>query len=569
MNRFSSENRIIPSVLSLPDRLSKFLDRLLKRRLPSARRHFSLRDVLLAFGSLLILLLTAIVPPLRSLKMPACLLAALLSCVPVVLQALPQIRKKKIPVEEIALILATALAFLLGEYTVGVLIPALGVLLYQTEGYSLLHCEAAPDVLNETELSLRRQVQDADPEHSKRRRFLAFGLFAAYCLFALSIFITLILALIHWKEPQKWLHNALIFLILSPMTALCFASMLTHFGVLFSAAKSGILFRDGSVPERFAECRLFAFGKTGTVTDGRFLISEICPAGGIGEDDLLRIAAIAECQSDHPIARALKAAAGLEEGVIPAGFQSCEEIPGRGVSTLFSRHQVYVGNAALLEEHEIWYQVPAKSGSAVHVAVDGVYRGHIMISDTLRDNAFEALEELRAQGARTLVMLTGDVRSTSRRLASSLNFDMVKPELSPEEKGSAVRYLRSVHGEKARIACVGDGFHDAAMFEAADISLSMSPSGGEQADVRICSEDILGIPSAYRFCRESERILQIDVITAALVKLLLVILGCASILPLSAVVIVDFLVEATAVIFALTSLTMEYLPSEVRGMARP
>ena len=564
MNRFSTENRIIPSVLSLPEKLSKFLERMLRLRLPAAKRRFSLRDVLMAVGSLLILLLTAVVPALRSVQMPACLLAALLSCVPVILQALPRIRRKKIPVEEVALILATALAFLLGETTVGVLIPALGVLLYQTEGYSLLHCEAAPDALNETELSLRRQVEDADPENSRRRRFLAFGLFAAFCLFVLAVLVALILALVHWKEPQKWLHAALVFLMLSPLSALVFASMLTHFGVMYSAAKSGILFRDGSIPERFAECRLFAFGKTGTVTDGRFVISEICPAGGIGEDDLLRIAAIAECRSDHPIARALKAAAGLEEGVIPSGFQNSEEIPGRGVSTLFSKHQIYVGNAALLEDHEIWYQVPAKSGSAIHIAVDGTYRGHIMISDSLRDNAFEALEELRAQGARTLVMLTGDVRSASRRLASSLNFDMVKPELSPEEKGSAVRYLRSVHGEKAKIACAGDGFHDAAMFEAADISLSMSPSGGEKTDIRICSEDILGIPSAYRFSRESERILQIDVITVILVKLLLVILGAASVLPLSLIALVDFLVSAAAVIFALTSLTMEKRKTTLR-----
>ncbi|MBO7670075.1 MAG: HAD-IC family P-type ATPase, partial [Oscillospiraceae bacterium] len=425
-------------------------------------------------------------------------------------------------------------------------------------------CEAAPDALNESEPALRRQVEDADPEENKRRRLLASGLIGAFCLLVLAALIMLLLALIHWREPQKWLYRALIFLVLSPMTALCFASMLTHFGALFSAAKAGIQFRDGTVPERFAECRLFAFGKTGTVTDGRFVISEICPAGGIGEDDLLRIAAIAECRSDHPIARALRAAAGLEEGVIPNGFQNSEEIPGKGVSTLFSKHQIYVGNAALLEDHEIWYQVPAKSGSAIHIAVDGTYRGHIMIADALRENAFEALEELRAQGAQSLVMLTGDVRSASRRLASSLNFDMVKPELSPEEKGSAVRYLRSVHGEKARIACVGDGFHDAAMFEASDVSVSMNPAGGEKPDIRICSDDILGIPAAYRFSRESERILQIDVITLILVKLLLVILGCASVLPLSAVVPVDFLVSAAAVIFALTSLTMDKRKSVFR-----
>lgn len=556
MNRFSSENRIIPSVLSLPEKFSRSLEKIMRLRLP-VRRRFSLRDVLMAAGSLVILLLSWLIPPLRELRMPICLAAALLSCVPLVLQAVLEIRKKKIPMEEAALILSAVLAFLLKEYSAAVLIPALGVLLFQAQAYSLLHCEAAPDALNDSDLSLRRQVEEADPEDSKRRRYLAFGLYAAFCLFALAAVISLLLALIHWKEPQKWLHAALVFLMLSPMTALCFASMLTHLGALYSTAKSGILLRDGTVPERFAECRLFAFGKTGTVTDGRFIISEICPTGGIGEDDLLRIAAIAECQSDHPIARALKAAAGLEEGVIPRGFQSSEEIPGRGVSTLFSKHQIYVGNAALLEDHEIWYQIPAKSGSAIHIAVDGSYRGHIMISDALRENAFEALEELRAQGAQTLVMLTGDVRSASRRLASSLNFDMVKPELSPEEKGSAVRYLRSIHGEKARIACVGDGFHDAAMFEAGDVSLSMSPTGGENTDLRICSEDILGIPSAYRFCRESERILQIDVITVILIKLLLVIFGCASVLPLPFAAAVDFLVSTAAVIFALTSLTME------------
>ena len=506
-----------------------------------------MRDVLMALGSLLILLLSGLIPPLRSLRMPACLAASLLSCASLVLQALPQIRGKRIPAEEAVLILSTVLAFLLKEYTAAVLIPALGVLLFQTEGYSLLHCEAAPDTLNESEPALQRQVEEADPEESKRRRLLASGLFGAFCLLVLAALITLLLALIHWRDPQKWLYKALFFLALSPMTA-----------------KAGIQFRDGTVPERFAECRLFAFGKTGTVTDGRFVISEICPAGGIGEDDLLRIAAIAECRSDHPIARALRAAAGLEEGVIPNGFQNSEEIPGKGVSTLFSKHQIYVGNAALLEDHEIWYQVPAKSGSAIHIAVDGTYRGHIMIADALRENAFEALEELRAQGAQNLVMLTGDVRSASRRLASSLNFDMVKPELSPEEKGSAVRYLRSVHGEKARIACVGDGFHDAAMFEASDVSVSMNPAGGEKPDIRICSDDILGIPSAYRFSRESERILQIDVITLILVKLLLLILGCASVLPLSAVIPVDFLVSAAAVIFALTSLTMDKRKSVFR-----
>ena len=268
------------------------------------------------------------------------------------------------------------------------------------------------------------------------------------------------------------------------------------------------------------------------------------------------MAAAAESHSQHPIAVALNRAAGWTEAV-GASVLEVEELPGRGVSAFIEGRHVYVGNASLLEEHGIWYKVPSRAGAAIHVAVENVYWGHIMVSDKPRENAFDALEELRMQGIGNMVMLTGDVRSASRKLASSLNFDMVKPELSPEEKGSAVRYLRSVHGERAKIACVGDGFHDARMFEEADVSVTMNPGEGEDADVRICSEDILGIPAAYRYARESERILQIGVITVALVKILLCVLGCAAVLPAAAVAAVDFAVGTAAVIYALTSLTME------------
>ena len=556
MNRNSSENRMIPSVLSIPDKLSAYLQRLMRLRLHTPRL-FSAVDILLPLLSLLLLLLGVLIPVLRTLRLPVCIFAMLLSGVPLVKQALRSVRRKLVPAEELCVLLAAVLAVLLKEYAAAVMIPAFAVLLWQVEAYSLLHCETAPDSLKETSVMLRTQVEAADPEKSPRRRILAFGAFVFFGLFLFAAFIAAILTLFHLDSWGKYLHAVMTILLLAPVSSVLFSSLLTHLGVLFSAAKSKIRFRSDDVPERFTECRLFAFGKTGTVTDGRYVISEICPSGGIGEDDLLRIAAIAECRSDHPIAHALRAAAGMEEGTEPAGLQSSEEIPGKGVSTLFSKHQIYVGNAGLLEDHQIWYQIPAKSGSAIHVAVDGIYRGHILISDALREHAFEALEELRAQGAENLVMLTGDVRSASRKLASSLNFDMVKPELSPEEKGSAVRYLRSVHGERAKIACVGDGFHDARMFEEADISVTMNSGEGEDADVRICSEDILGIPAAYRYARESERILQIGVITVTLVKILLCVLGCAAILPAAAVAAVDFAVGTAAVIYALTSLTME------------
>ena len=192
------------------------------------------------------------------------------------------------------------------------------------------------------------------------------------------------------------------------------------------------------------------------------------------------------------------------------------------------------------------------------MAVDSTYRGYIMISDTLRENAFEALEELRSLGASSLVMLTGDVRSAARTLASSLNFDMVKPELNPEEKGSAVRYLRSAHGDGARIACVGDGYHDAAMFRAADLSVCLEPKAETpEADVTIFSEDITRIPLAFRICRVTELTLLIHACALLGVKILLAVLGAAAVLSTGLVAALDFLFGAAAVIHALTCLTLE------------
>jgi Cd2+/Zn2+-exporting ATPase len=279
---------------------------------------------------------------------------------------------------------------------------------------------------------------------------------------------------------------------------------------------------------------------------------------GVSEEELLRIAAVAECRSEHPIAMALKAAAGLREGVVPEGVVETKEIFGRGVSTFFSGHHIYVGNAGLLEENGIWYQIPAKTGSAIHVAVDSTYRGYIMISDSLRENAFEALEELRSLGAGTLVMLTGDVRSGARTLASSLNFDMVKPELNPEEKGSAVRYLRSAHGDGARIACVGDGYHDAEMFREADISVCLEPKADAPgADVSIFSDEIARIPLAFRICRVTERTLLMNTAVLLGVKILLAVLGAAAVFSTGLVAALDFVFGAAATVYALTCLTLE------------
>ena len=554
MSKHSSSR--IPSVLSLSDKISAVLDGVLKLRFPMERQ-FSARDLLLTALSAVLLVLSVLIRPLQRVRLLICIIAAVTAALPICLQGFRQILKKRIPFEELTVLLASILSFLVGETVLGALILVLAGFLFQVEAYTMLHREAAPDYLSDTSLNLRQTVECADEEKSKERKLFASGALGFYALFLLVAMIFAICALFHMTEYRMWLRRCLVFLILSSPSALLYTSMLTHFGAMFSAAKAQIGFADDQIPEDFSRCRIFAFSKTGTVTDGRFVISDIYPVG-ITEMELLRIAAIAECQSDHPIAVALKAAAGLKEGTVPEGLMSVEEIPGKGVSALFSGHQIYVGNAGLLEDHGIWYQIPPKSGSAVHIAVDNAYRGFIMLSDAIRENAFDALEELRAQGVSTLVMLTGDVRSSARTLASSLNFDMVKPELNPEEKGSAVRFLRSSQGDRAHIACVGDGHHDAEMFRAGDISICLEPTQETgRTDVSIESADILRIPLAFRICRYTERMLLICSSVLAVLKLILAVLGSAGLLSVTAVAGIDFAFSAAAVIYSLTSFTLE------------
>ena len=542
-------------ILSIPDRLREYVDKLLRLRFP-IERHFSGRDLLLAAAAVILLVFPRLLKSASSLQPAFCSAALLCAAVPQILQALHLIRNRRIPAEEICLVISSLLAFLAGEKTAGVLILVFADFLCQVEGYSLLHRDAAKEAAQDFRAELKKQVENAEEEKSSIRRILASASFAYFALFLLAAVLFAGSALFHPDSRAERLHSGLVFLVLSIPSGVIMSSVLTHFGILYSSAKADIAFRDDGIPERFAACRVFAFSKTGTVTDGRFIVSDISSVG-ISDEDLLRIAAIGESCSTHPIAAAVKAAAGLREGVVPEGISDFEEIPGRGVSTFFSGHHIYVGNAALLEEHDIWCQIPAKGGAAIHVAVDGVYRGYMMIADSLRESAFESLEELRAQGAVSLIMLTGDVRSSARTLASSLNFDMVKPELRPEEKGSAIRFLRSAHADRAQIACVGDGFHDGEMFAESDVSVCFDREVSRNADIHIFSDDLGRLPLAYRICRNGTRTLQIVISVLAAEKLLLGILGAASVLPLVFAAAADFVFQAGAVIWSLTCLTLE------------
>ena len=558
-NRMKRKNKAIwaiTPVLAIPERVHHLIQRLTRLRIPQ-ERVFSARDLLLAVCALLLLLMQAVIPFLKSHSTAVCILALLVALLPAVLQGVRLCLFHLFPVEEATVFTASVLALLTGEQAAAVLFPALSILIWQLEGYCQLHQETATAFFTDAEKQYRDKVSCADPEKSTQRRNAIFcSVIICACLILLGILMALF-SLFHLQNAGIWLRRCLVALLLSLTSSACFCSGLTHFGAVFSTAKSGGLFWNDQVPEDLARCRTFSFGKTGTVTDGQFQVIDIAP-NGVSPEELLRIAAVAECLSEHPIAKALKSAAGLKEGVVPSGVLNTKEIPGKGVSTFFSGHQLYAGNALLLDEHDIWYQIPSKSGTAVHVAVDNTYRGYILVSDSVRESAFEALEELRALGASRLVMLTGDVPSVSRTVASALNFDMVKSQLSSEEKAAAIRYLRSIQGDRAAIAAVGDGNHDSAVFQEADISICMGTGQDDIVpDLMIESGSILTIPQIYRICRESERIFYITVASVLGSKLLLTVLGISGLLKPLTITVADFVITVIALIISLTCLSLD------------
>ena len=256
------------------------------------------------------------------------------------------------------------------------------------------------------------------------------------------------------------------------------------------------------------------------------------------------IAALAECQSRHPIAQALREACGI---AIPnrGDIHIVEEIPCRGVTSLFSGRTVTVGSAAMLMDHGIAFSIPPRNGTVIHVAVDGEYAGHIVMSDRIRDGAFDALEELHLRGIGETVMLTGDVRTTARQIASSLNFDLVKSDLTPEGKSSAVDYLKSSKGDRDMLTYVSSSEEDLSILQHADVAFGFDALGKnaliDQADVYTLDGNLHRLPAAYALARRCKEKARFNMTVYAAVKALLFILAVTGVFSIWLSVFLDAL----------------------------
>ena len=343
-----------------------------------------------------------------------------------------------------------------------------------------------------------------------------------------GILLGLIAAIVSGRW-SVWIYRGMLLVALGGCGDLLLSSRIAYFTGMFDAAKERILYKNADAVDRFAGSDLMIFSKTGTITEGRYKVTGVFPIG-YEEKDLLTIAALAECQSTHPIAKALREACGIEAHH-RSDITLLEETPGRGIHALFGGRNVYVGNSTLLMDHNIIFEVPSHKGTVVHVAVDNVYAGCIVLGDRVREGAFDAIEELRLRGIRASVMLTGDVRSMARPIASSLGFDMVKYELSNEAKSEAMEYLRNNKGNAAAISYVSSKAEDLELLEKADVGIAFSaltePDPMDQASVEIIGSDLALLPESMLLAKRIMIAGLIDFAIMLGLELLLIVLGIA------------------------------------------
>lgn len=322
-----------------------------------------------------------------------------------------------------------------------------------------------------------------------------------------------------------WVEKALIFLVVSCPCALVISVPLSFFGGIGGASRQGILVKGGNYLEVLADTEIVVFDKTGTLTEGVFNVTAIHPEA-YSESGLLELAVLAESYSDHPISRSLKEAYGKE--LDTARVAQVEELSGRGVRAQIDGKTVCAGNDKLMEEIGVKWHPCHRVGTTVHVAVDGVYIGHIVISDQVKKDAKAAVSALKTQGVKKTVMLTGDAKAVGESVAKDLGLDEVYTQLLPADKVEKVEGLLREKSGKGKLAFVGDGINDAPVLSRADIGIAMGALGSdaaiEAADIVLMDDKPSKIAKAMEISKRTLRIVRQNIVFALGVKLLVLVL---------------------------------------------
>ena len=352
----------------------------------------------------------------------------------------------------------------------------------------------------------------------------------------------------NWAE---WIERALIFLVVSCPCALVISVPLSFFGGIGGASRDGILVKGGNFLEILSDTEIVVFDKTGTLTKGVFNVTAIHP-DRYSEGELLELAALAESYSDHPISRSLKDAYGMV--IDAARVSDVEELSGRGVKAQVDGRLVCAGNDKLMEEIGVTWHPCHRVGTTVHVAVNGEYAGHIVISDELKPDAAEAVASLKRAGVRKTVMLTGDAKAVGESVAKELGIDEVHAGLLPGDKVDRVEALLREKSERGKLAFVGDGINDAPVLSRADIGIAMGALGSdaaiEAADIVLMDDKPSKLAEAMKISKRTLRIVRQNIVFALAVKAAVLVLSAFGLSNMWEAVFADVGVSVLAILNA-------------------
>ena len=418
----------------------------------------------------------------------------------------------------------------------------------------LLVARVTKNVSESTASKILDLVENASVKKSKHENFITkFARYYTPTVVGGAAFIAVVPPLaLEGAAFGDWVYRALVFLVISCPCALVISIPLSFFGGLGAAARKGILVKGSNYLEALADAEVAVFDKTGTLTKGTFKVQEVV-SKGIYNEEILKFAACAEGFSNHPISLSIRRAYGKE--IDAALISKVKEVPGQGVTATVEGRFVAAGNAKMMQMLDIPVEDPVDAATVVHVAVDGEYKGYIVIGDVIKEDAAKAVSELKAQKVKRIVMLTGDAKSVAESVASHLDIDEAYGGLLPADKVQKVEDLMAGKSPKGRLIFVGDGINDAPVLARADVGIAMGGLGSdaaiEAADVVIMTDEPSKVPVAIKIAKRTLGIARQNIAIALGVKGAVLALGALGIATMWAAVFADVGVTLIAVLNAI------------------